>query len=161
MGGDEGVNAIGERGIGKTTEQGVRMVARVRLDFCELGGEGVGEFVAVAWHEDGGGVDAGASAVGGNGLHDHIEELGPACDHVLADEDFRAAGAVDLNGGEGGVFFHRGVAAERNATAAGGEQGVAAFVGGWVVAKGFFRKPGLDHRLHNAERRERILAAGF
>ena len=155
------VDSLGHGGIGEAAEERVLVVARTRHDGGHAARQGVGELVAVAWGEDGGGVDAGAAAVGGDRLHDDVEMALPVVGVVVAEEDLAAAGAVDLDIPERGIPPHGGVAAERDGAAGAEEHRVAAVMAGGVEAESLAREAGGDHGLHDAERGERILAAGL
>ena len=93
---------------------------------------------------------------------DHrVEVLRPLVGVVVADEDFAAAGTVHLDVAIGRVFLERAVVAKRDRAAGAVEELVAALVRGWIETKCLAREARGDHRLDEAEGRERILAAGL
>ena len=102
---DSLVDAAGHRGIRKPTEQRIRILARQRRDGGQLARERVCQRVTIAADKHGRCVDATASTVRRDRLHDHIEMLFPIVRAVVADEHFAPAGSVNLNVSEGRVFF--------------------------------------------------------
>ena len=75
-----------------------------RRQGAELLRQRLGDLGGVFRHHHGRGVDATAPAIVGNGGNHEVDELRPALDLVLADEDLAVAGAVDLDGRVVGVL---------------------------------------------------------
>lgn len=155
------VDEIGHFGVGEAGEPGLGIVGKGGLDGAEALGEGIGDLAGVFGNDDGGGIDAGTSAVIGDGGGDDVDEVGPVLDLVLTDEDFAPAGAMDLDIGVGCVLGGGGFVAEDEAATAGSEDLAGAFVVGGVEAKGLGGATGGDEGLDEAEGGPGFFAAGL
>ena len=88
-----------------------------------------------------------------------VNELRPALDLVLADEDFAVARPVNLNGGIAGVGGRGAFVAENQGAPAAAQNLGRAFVIGGIKAERLRRATGRDEGLDQAEGRPRLLAA--
>jgi hypothetical protein len=158
---DAGVDALGEARVRERGECRARILRRQRLDRGEALRERIGERIGVARHEDRGGVHAGAPAVLGDRVDQDVQVLRPGIDRVLADHDLRSTGAVDLHARIARVGLrHRDVAEEQRAPAELEDRG-GALVIRRVEGERLRRHPRGDQRLHDAQRRPGLLAAGL
>ena len=82
---------------GKRGETGFRIFGGFRLDGPEAFGQRGGDFFGVARRPDAGAVNTPAAAVQVNAIHHDIDVLVPLIDHVVTEQEFAKAWAVDLH----------------------------------------------------------------
>ena len=148
-------------GVSEAAELGEFVFWRERGDGAEFFGEGGGDFGGVFGDDHRAGIDAGASAVIGDGSGDDIDEVGPVFDLIVSDEDFAEAWSVDGEAGIITVLGDRiGVAEDERAAADFHDFG-GAFVISGVEAESLWWGTGGDEGLDEAVRGPGFFAAGF
>src|SRR2546425_8078952 len=115
----------------------------------------------MAAHPDAGAIDAAPPAVDEHAVDHHVEELLPAVDLVVAQQDLRKARAVRLDPRVATVSIDRGGAAENQVPPATIEHRGAdvAFTG--IDRDGLARNAGLKEGLRHPVRRPRLLRTWF
>ncbi len=149
---DRLIDEIGHFRIGKTGKPSVFVFGRTGKDGTEFLSQRLGNFSRVAWHHDGGSVDATSTAVISDAGDYQINKLGPLVDLVFADKDFAVARAMNFNGGVIGVQLRGAGVAEEQGAPARLENLSRAFVIGWIKTKGFGRTASGNERLNEAVR---------
>lgn len=161
VGVDHTVDVVGHLGVGEAGEAGIFIIRRQGLHRAEALGDGIGDFLAVFRHNDGGGIDAGTAAVVADGADDDVNILLPIFDLVFTNDDLAPAGAVDLHAGVAFVHLGHGHIAKDEVATTEFHHFTAAFMVGGVKAKGLCRGSGGDESLNEAEGGPGLFAAWF
>ena len=158
---DGGINGVGHSRIGKGGQSGVFVLGGQRRERPELLGECIGDLRGVSGHDHRRGVDATAAAIVGDRGDHQVNELRPALDLVLADEDLAEARAVHLDGRVAGVLRRGAFVAEDQSPAAAAQDLRGAFVVGRIEPERLRRAAGGDEGLDDPLGRPGLFAAGL
>src|SRR3954468_13695218 len=104
-------------------------------------------------------IDAAAAAVDVDGFHQEVEIVGPAVDHVVAEENFGEAGAVCLDLGIAAIAFDGCAAAEDHRAVACFEDGSTGFGFAGIQGERLAWHTGFGECREDSVRRPRLLWA--
>lgn len=158
---NDAVDVIRHLGVGESGQTSVFIIGGERLHRAQALGDGIGDFLAILRHQDGGGIDAGAAAVVADGADDDVDVLLPVFDLVLANDDLAPAWAVHLHTWVAFIHLGHGHIAKDQIATAELHHFTAAFVIGRVETKSLGGSTGCDEGLDQTIRGPRLLTAGF
>src|SRR5262245_25632469 len=108
------------------------MIRRQRPDGGKPLRDRIGDLARMPAGPDAGAVDAAAAAVQEHAVDHHVEELLPAIDLIVPDQDLGKAGTVGLDRRVAAIAVHGRRAAENQVAAAAVEDGRADIAEAWI-----------------------------